>query len=408
MEISGQIHRISIFAAGTMGILGVIFAIWSAVWDNEDDFKAVTVVVSVPLRLSIGESIANSVKLAFEEVGYRANETQLSLRILDDGDENGAWKVELEKANAEEAAADPSVVAYIGTYNSGAAKISMPILNRAGIIQISPANTWPGLTKPGFLPGEPGIFYPAGARHYVRVCPTDDLQGPAGALWAKKLGFSSVFVVDDGEAYGSGIGALFSSRAQESGLSVVGASTLQPSPESVETVMQMIKEAQPSLVYYAGITPNGGPDLLRRLREEEIDIAFMGPDGILETDFINRAGKGVAEGVYATTVGVPTIALPGEKADLFRTAYINRFGKEPEVFGAFAYTAAQVLLSAIQSVPRVDRFTILAQVKSTTDFDSMFGKFSFDQNGDTTITLMSGNIVEGGLFRFVEQLPVPF
>ena len=105
---------------------------------------------------------------------------------------------------------------YIGTYNSGAAKISMPILNQAGLLMISPANTWPGLTKPGKGdPGEPEIYRPSGKSNYVRVVPADDLQGPLGADWAKELGVKTVYVLDDNEVYGKGIATLFTRRCQE-------------------------------------------------------------------------------------------------------------------------------------------------------------------------------------------------
>ena len=63
------------------------------------------------------------------------------------------------------------VLVYVGTYNSGASKISMPILNRANLLMISPANTWPGLTKPGHWdPGEPEIYRPTGKVTSRKTC----------------------------------------------------------------------------------------------------------------------------------------------------------------------------------------------------------------------------------------------
>src|SRR5262249_5520888 len=135
----------------------------------------------------------------------------------------GNWTAETEAANAERAARHPDVMVYIGTYNSGAAKIAMPILNRAGLLMISPANTWPGLTKPGKGdPGEPDIYRPTGKVNYTRVVPTDDLQGPLGAEWARSLGVKRVFILDDNEVYGRGIAQLFKERCQEIGIVVLG------------------------------------------------------------------------------------------------------------------------------------------------------------------------------------------
>ena len=126
--------------------------------------QAARVYVSLPLKgpspntTSMGESIRRGIELAFEEVGNQVGNIPIDLQIRDDGNETGQWQTEAESKNAQEAAADPAAVAYIGPYNSGAAKVSIPILNRAGLLQISPSTTWPGLTKPGFAQGEPGIF----------------------------------------------------------------------------------------------------------------------------------------------------------------------------------------------------------------------------------------------------------
>ena len=85
----------------------------------------------------------------------------------------GSWTPEATSANALKAAQDDSTAVYIGEFNSGAAKVSIPILNEAGIPMISPANTYVGLTTddPGSEPGEPDKYYPTGKRTYTRIVP---------------------------------------------------------------------------------------------------------------------------------------------------------------------------------------------------------------------------------------------
>ena len=76
---------------------------------------------------------------------------------------------------------------YIGTYNSGAAKLSIPILNAACLVMLSPANSYPGLTHAVdgvTAQGEPDSYYPGGYRNYARVINTDDNQGAASSEWA--------------------------------------------------------------------------------------------------------------------------------------------------------------------------------------------------------------------------------
>jgi len=90
------------------------------------------------------------------------------------------------------AVADKDTIAYIGTLNSGAAKVSIPILNAANLVMVSPANTYVGLTHagPGTAAGEPGKYYPTGKRNYARVVAADDFQGAADATLAKQLKLS--------------------------------------------------------------------------------------------------------------------------------------------------------------------------------------------------------------------------
>ena len=108
----------------------------------------------------------------------------INFEPLDDSTaQAGAWTPEAESANAKRAAQDDSAVAYLGTFNSGAAAISIPILNEADLAMLSPGNTAVGLTsdEPGADTdiGEPDIYYPTGTRNYARIVPKDTVQGAA-------------------------------------------------------------------------------------------------------------------------------------------------------------------------------------------------------------------------------------
>jgi branched-chain amino acid transport system substrate-binding protein len=101
---------------------------------------------------------------------------------------------------------DPSAIAYLGEFNSAASAISIPILNESGILEVSPANTYVGLTrKEAAQPGEPQKYYPTGIRTYGRVSPADHLQAAALAALLQQEGAKRAFRVDDREVYGVGI-----------------------------------------------------------------------------------------------------------------------------------------------------------------------------------------------------------
>lgn len=365
----------------------------------EKQNETITFFYSAPLSLGSTDISLNCVQLALEQHNNKAGGYDVLLTVLDDGDKTGNWVEENERRNALAAVAEPTTVAYIGPLNTGAAKISMPILNQAGIVQISPSNTWPGLTKPGFLPGEPGMFYPSGQQHYVRVAPTDDLQGPAGANWAYELGFKSAFVVNDSDAYGIGIANLFEREASNIGINILGSSGITSDAALIEGVGDAIIASGAEMVYYGGITPNGGPELLKYLRSRGNVSAFMGTDGIYEQDFIDRAGTST-EGVYITAIGAPPEEVKSPTAVEFLNTYRERFGSEPDVFGALAYDATVALLDAIDRVGTSDRAAILREVKAIRSQPGVFGTWGFDKNGDTTLTLMSGNRIKESAFVF--------
>src|SRR5206468_3830735 len=135
------------------------------------------------------DTIVNSIKMALDEAGNKAGDFTITYEDMDDATAAaGQWDAAKETDNGNKAANDNDWMVYIGTFNSGAAKVSIPILNKANLVMISPANTYPGLTKPGKgEKDEPDKYY-AGKRNYSRVVPADDIQGAVGAKWAKDLG----------------------------------------------------------------------------------------------------------------------------------------------------------------------------------------------------------------------------
>jgi branched-chain amino acid transport system substrate-binding protein len=174
------------------------------------DRRTISVVSSMPrVGSAKGQTdhIVNAIRLAVTEW-----EKLLPFKVeyLDWDDATAAaghWVPELEANNAQKAAATPEIVACIGPYNSGAAKVSMPILNEAGIVQVSPACTYPGLTRKAGLPpksDEPEIYRPSKRLTFCRVCPHDESQGPLTARFASSsLKSKSVFILDDKEQYGA-------------------------------------------------------------------------------------------------------------------------------------------------------------------------------------------------------------
>ncbi|MBI3241934.1 MAG: branched-chain amino acid ABC transporter substrate-binding protein, partial [Chloroflexi bacterium] len=295
----------------------------------------IKVVSDLPMTgSSLGQTqtIVNAIEQAFAATENKVCNGKWTIEYEAKDDASAAlqkWDPEVATANAKAYAADASIVAVIGTFNSGAAKLEIPILNPENVVMISPANTYPGLTKPGKgAEGEPDVYYPSGSRNYTRVVPADDLQGAVGAQWAKDLGASKVYILDDQELYGKGIADVFDKKANEIGLQVLGHEGIDGKAADYKALATKIKDLGPDLIYFGGITQNNAGQLVKDIRNVGYEGIFMGPDGIAETAFLDAAGDS-AEGVYTTFGGVPPSELTG-KAGEWRDSYKAKYGGDPD------------------------------------------------------------------------------
>ena len=355
------------------------------------------------------DTIVNAIRMRFEEADYQACNGAVTIEYEDLDDATaakGSWDEAKEAENATQAANDDEVLVYIGPFNSGAAKISIPILNEAGLAMISPSNTNVGLTKP-FNPGEPDVYYPSGKRNYARVIPADDFQGAAGANWAAELGVETVYVLDDNELYGKGLADVFVQQAEANGITVLDRDSIDPKASDYQSLMNKIKAENPDLIYFGGITQSNAGQLVKDMRAVGMSndqVKFMGPDGIFEQAFIEAAGADNAEGTYITFGGVPPAQLTGKGAEWY-TNYKAKFGSEPEAYAAYGYEAASVALDAInRSCDSLTRESVVDALFSTQNFEGVLGTWSFDERGDTSLTELSGQQVVNGEFQYVQNI----
>lgn len=349
-------------------------------------------------------SMVNGIKLALAEVGGKVAGHSIAYEDWDDASpERGQWDPAVEAANAQRAVKDPAIIAYIGTYNSGAAKIAMPILNRAGIAMISPANTYPGLTKPGTgEANEPAVYRPSGTINYFRVVPADDIQGEVAALWAQQLGATKVFILHDRELYGKGVADVFKRVCERLGIRVAGYEGIDPKAANYRSLATKIKRTGAELVYFGGTTQTNAGQLIKDLVASGVKAKFMSPDGTREQAFIEAAGKANLEGrAYVTFGGLPPAELKGKGREFYES-YKRKFQAEPEAYAVYGYEAAKVILDAIARAATPDRAGLLAAVAATKDFDGALGKWSFDENGDTTLKVMMVEEIVAGQFRPVQ------
>lgn len=374
----------------------------------------IKIVSSTPLTggdSADGISMANSAKMAVEAHGPKAGNFTLQLETWDDASAaRGAWDPDIETTNANKAAADKSVLGYLGTYNSGAVKLSIPILNQAGpMVIISGANTYAGLTKnvPGMTEKEePNKYYPTGIRNYARTVAPDDLQGPVGARWALERGNKSVYILDDQQLYGKGIADVYEAEAKKIGLNVLGHEGIDVKASDYSALATKIVNLKPDAVYFGGVTSSNPGLVWKALRSAGFKGDLSGPDGMLSEDFLKAAGPD-AEGTYLTFAGLPPdkLAEVSPAGKKWLDDYKAKFGKTPGVYGSYGYESALVMIKAIDECVaknEVTRKCVRDAVFATKDFTGILGTtWSFDENGDTTVAVMSKNQVVNGAFKYI-------
>jgi branched-chain amino acid transport system substrate-binding protein len=340
---------------------------------------------------SLTTEMASAVAFILKQHDWKAGKLKIGFQSCDDSTaQAGSWDTAKCTANAHAYAGNKNLIGLIGTFNSGCAKIEIPINNKASggpIPMVSPSNTYPGLTVggPGTASGEPDSYYPTGKRNYARVVWTDRFQGAANALFAKSLGVKKVFVLNDKETYGLGIATLFTLAAKKSGMTIAGSQGWDKGATSYESLASLIKNTGADAVFLGGIVCNNGGKLIKDLRSTlGPDVKLFGPDGWTPISATIQGGGDATEGMYISQPGIPIDQLkgPGKKfADDFAA---SRNGKQPDPYTAYAAEAAEVLLDAIG---RSDgsRASAADALFKTDISDGILGSFKIDKNGDTTL-----------------------
>ncbi len=322
---------------------------------------------------------------------------------LDDSSaaKNGDWDGAVAQSNANKVAADPDAMVFIGHYNSGAAKLTIPILNAACVVMISPANSYPGLTKSvtGVTdPGEPDSYYPGGYRNYTRVIGTDDVQGGAGAEWAQRMGKTKAYVLDDTQVYGKGLARAWALHATKIGLTVVspngGSEGFDAKATDYAALAQKIKAAGADIIYVGSITGQNTGKLWKDIRAALPDITIMSGDGVFEKSWYDGAGT-AGNGTYLTFGGIGPDQLTGAGKTWFEEYKTAHNGVQPATYTSYGNAAAAVALDALTRAGTNDRYDVLKAVFAT-NLDTVIGKVSFDANGDNTAVSMTAYQVATG------------
>jgi branched-chain amino acid transport system substrate-binding protein len=309
--------------------------------------------------------------------------------------------------NATALVQDDTVVAAVGPLNSGVAGSMQQVFANANMVEISPSNTTPALTQ--------GKDWASGKKvrpfkTYFRTATTDAQQGGFAAQYAHDtLKKNDAFIVDDKQAYGAGLSAIFQQRFKGYGGKVAGTDHVNTGDTDFSALVTKIRNSHADMLYYGG-QYDESQLITKQLKAAGVNIPLMGGDGMYSDTYIKTAGT-AAEGDLATSVGVPVTTLPA--AQTFIKAYKDHnYPGDYGTYGGYSYDAATAIINGVKTVmdgnggklPTMNdaRMKLIDAVQKA-DFAGIAGHVSFDEFGDTTNKQLTVYQVKSGKWVAVKS-----
>ena len=354
--------------------------------------------------------IVEAIRVLLEESNYKAGDHNVAFQSCDDSTaQAGKWDSGKCSTNAQAYAGNEKVVGVIGTFNSGCAAIVIPVLNQApggGVAMMSPANTYVCLTEggPGCDGTEPDKYYPSGSRNYARVVAHDAYQGAAVAEFAKEEGVTSVYILNDKEAYGLGVATNFRNAAEKVGIKIAGFAAWDPKASSYEALFRQIGGTDADAVFLGGLIDENGAQVIKDkvavLGPNDGEVKLFAPDGFTTQQTIDEAPE-AAPGMFMSVAGVPIDEFQGAGAEFAEKLKPRIGGKPVDPYAIYGAQAAQVMLDAIAASDG-SRADVIAKMFEAEVTDGYLGSFEINDTGDPSGA--EGAVVGFTIYRATDKL----
>jgi len=322
---------------------------------------------------TLGVDSRNGIEIAIDDSGGKIAGHDVKF----DG-EDGGCSAEGGQEVGTQLAADPSIVAVIGTSCSSEARVAVPLLSKAGFVIISPSNTAPDLTEKGNPNNYPG---------YLRTAHNDLVQGAVAAKYVfEELKFTSAATIHDGSLYADKLQQVFAENFKKDGGTITAQEAVDPNQTDMSAVLTSIAAGKPQIIYFPIFLPAGG-FIIRQAKQTPglENTMLMGADGLFSPDVTKAAGDAV-EGFH-----VSSPLITGAAYDAFVVKYEAKFGTKPiSIFHAHAYDAYMMVKDAIEKVAVTDadgtlhigRQALRDAMFATKDFKGLTGVLTCTPTGD--------------------------
>jgi len=341
--------------------------------------------------------IIDGVRLAVKDAGGEVNGVPVTVPASLVFDDNGSANT--GKDIIAKIVDDEDAVAVVGPYNSAVAIAEIPLTNAAGLLQCSPSATSESLTRPEagaekLRPSRPD------AVNFVRTVTTNELDAVGAAMYLLDgLHKQRVYIVDNGATSAVLRAQRFQLYWISRGATVVGNQSIPPKVTDYTALVADMSSVGADVVYFSGssgATPTAAR-LLRAIRDAGVAATFMGSGEIFDgpvsrkDSFLDRAGDDARTNVYMTYPA----AGDYEGRASFEDRYLQTYGRAASLYSITAYACTEAILDALARTDlSMDRAALRDAVRgnaldSTITYDSAMGDFRFDENGDTTLQIVT-------------------
>src|SRR5215213_7048813 len=211
---------------------------------------------------------------------------------------------------------------------------------------------------------------------FARVVGNDSVQGTTDAnFMIKKLHAKKVVIVDDQEAYSTGLATQATKVLRAAGVKVQRESVNQKVTDFSSLVTKVADDT--TVVFLPWQVAANGQLFAEQMKEQGKTAKIFGSDGLDSGDF-------TISGAYVSSFARDIHGLAGTAKVI--SGYNKKYGTKWSTFGPPAYVAAQVIATAYKAAcadGSASRAELLKQIHSTHIPHSILGlPVSFDNHGE--------------------------
>lgn len=335
-----------------------------------------------------GESTLNSAKLAIQNINADGGllGRKVELVSYDDAlDTNQAVSI------AEKLTTKDGVTAIVSGSYSGPTRVAAPVIQAAGIPMVSAYAVHPDVVNAGDF-----IF----SQSF-----TGQVQGEAGAVLAvDKLGAKRISIIAVDLDYGSELSNSFMDYAKAHGAEIVSYDKVAMSDNEFTSIITKLKEdVKPDLIYMANYYAHAA-EIMKQCKTLGLDVPIIGTEGVDSWQFLETAGKN-ADGLYLTTNMDRDTKDPNTQK--FMKQYRDTYHKEPDMVGASAYDAFQVIFKAIETAGSTDPVAVKDAIAALKNFDTVTGTLLYYTSNGEAVKPVQIQVIKDEAYHYYDLIDDP-